>query len=282
MNDPKAVLLHGIHTLHTMDPSADGGGEGHVLPTLAELESWTPIQDAAVLVAGGVIQEVGPFAELEQRVSKAQRRDLGGVMLVPGLIDGHTHPAFATTRAEEFDWRSKGVSYIEIAERGGGILSSVRAVRAASEEQLTLKVVDHFQRMLAHGTVACEAKSGYGLTVEDELKSLRCIQAASALTGMEVFPTFLGAHMVPEEFREDPDGWVSVLCEEGLPAAKEAGLARAADVFIEGHALNLERSTRYLHRAKELGFGLRVHADQFESLGGVELAVELGAESVYH
>ena len=136
--------------------------------------------------------------------------------------------------------------------------------------------------MQSHGTAACEAKSGYGLTVADELKSLRAIRAAADETGMAVFPTFLGAHAIPEEHRQDPDAWVDCLCDEALPAVVESGLARAADVFIEGHAFSLARAEKYLQCAADLGLALRVHVDQFEDLGGTEMAVGLGAESVDH
>jgi len=273
---PCQLQYQGISELHTMD-------SGLLRAVRAdELESLKVIKDAAVVVDSGVITAIGGIEEITAAYSPEKTIDLGGQLLVPGLIDAHTHPAFVVGRAEEFDWRAAGISYVEIAKRGGGILSSVAAVRAASEEQLTQKVVEHFQRMQACGTVACEAKSGYGLTVADELKSLRAIAAAAAHTKMEVFPTFLGAHMIPQEHKEQPDRWLEILCEEGLPAAKDSGLARAADVFVESHALNLERSSRYLVRAKELGFALRIHADQFEALGAVDLGVELEAESVDH
>ncbi len=258
----------------------DAGSVGVI--AAADLESLPVIRDAAVAVLDGKVSALGPEPELRSQWQGKEVVDCGGGLLVPGLVDAHTHPAFAAERAEEFDWRAQGLSYLEIAERGGGILSSVRAVRQASEVELTAKVISHFQRMQAHGTVACEAKSGYGLSLEDELKSLRAIRAASTATGMEVFPTFLGAHMVPEEYANQKDQYVELLCQEVLPAVWEQGLARAADVFIEEHAFSLLRAERYLNSARDLGFALRVHSDQFVNVGGTELAVSLGAECVDH
>jgi imidazolonepropionase len=171
---------------------------------------------------------------------------------------------------------------MEIAAAGGGILSSVRSVRAASEAELTAAVARNFRRMLRHGTTTCEAKSGYGLSLADERKSLRAIRAAAAQTGMTALPTFLGAHAVPEEFHGRAEKYLDLLCQEALPAMREEHLARAADVYIEDGAFSVAQARRYLERARDLGFALRVHADQFSTLGGVELAVELAAESVDH
>jgi len=270
------LLLHGASAVVTLDP----GGPEPVPP--AELGGLPVHAAGAVAVLDGKVAAVGPEEELRRSWRPERCLDAAGGLVVPAFVDGHTHPAFAAGRAEEFDWRAEGISYVEIAQRGGGILSSVRAVREASEEQLTACVAGHFRRMIRHGTGSCEAKSGYGLSTEEELKSLRAIRAAAAATGMTVFPTFLGAHMVPMEHREAPDRYVDILCQESLPAVRESGLARAADVFIEGHAFDLDRSRRYLERAKELGFSLRVHAEQFEVLGGAALAAELGAECADH
>ncbi|HBF23386.1 MAG TPA: imidazolonepropionase [Planctomycetes bacterium] len=240
------------------------------------------LEGDGLVIGRGKVLETGEASSLRECWDARSELDVACGVVAPGFVDAHVHPAFAEGRAGEFSLRSQGADYQEIAAAGGGILSSVRAVRGLSEEELSRKVADHFRRMRCHGTTACEAKSGYGLTVEEELKSLRAIAFAAEATGMEVFPTFLGAHAVPEEHRENPDDWIDELCDKGLPAVAESGLARAADVFIEGIAFNLDRSRRYLEKAKEVGLALRVHADQFEALGGVELAVELGAESVDH
>ena len=269
-------LLGGASRVYTLD----SGGAGLPLPDqLAELPV---VEGGAVAVSSGRIEAVGPEAELRRQFRPRREASAEGGIVVPGFVDAHTHPAFARGRAEEFDWRAQGLDYVEIAKRGGGILSSVRAVRESSEEELQRRIEAHFRRMQKHGTTACEAKSGYGLSTEDELKSLRAIRAAAEATGMAVYPTFLGAHMIPEEHRDEPDRYLDVLCEESLPAVAEAELARAADVYVEAHAFDLTRSRRYLERAAELGFALRVHAEQFECLGGARLAVELGAECADH
>lgn len=236
----------------------------------------------AVAVGGGRILALGGEAELLGAHPQARRIRLPGGLLAPGFVDAHVHPAFAGGRAAEFAMKCAGKSYPEIAAAGGGIRASARAVHAADEETLAAHIGNHFRRMLRHGTTCCEAKSGYGLALAEELKSLRAIRTAAAATGMEALPTFLGAHAVPEEFAGRADDFVDRLIAEGLPAVREQGLARAADVFIEEGAFTLAQARRFLEAAAEQGFALRVHADQFSALGGVELAVELGAESVDH
>lgn len=233
-------------------------------------------------VSAGKVLAVGDEHELRRCYEPAHTEDAQGLLGLPGFIDAHTHPAFAIGRAQEFDWRAEGLDYLEIAARGGGIHSSVAAVRETSEEQLTATVAAHFRRMQRHGTTSCEAKSGYGLNLHDERKSLRAIHAAAQMTGMNVRATCLAAHMVPKEHQEHPERYLDLLCEEILPELREQGLAEAADVFIEQGAFDLASGRRYLERAKQLGFGLRVHADQFHALGGTELAAELEAESVDH
>lgn len=251
----------------------------------SEVVSWdpqAPTNSDAVVVVDGKIAEVGVEQELRERWQPFDEVNAFGGVIAPGFIDGHVHPVFAVGRAEEFDWRAQGVDYLEIAARGGGILSSVRNVRAADPEDLFDVVCAHLRRMRHHGTTAMEGKSGYGLSTEHELKSLQILARAGDAVGMEVFPTFLGAHMFPEEYRDNQEGYLDLLCNEMLPAVKEQGIARAADIFIEQGAFNVGQARRYCERALELGFKLRIHADQFHQIGGVELAVELGAECVDH
>lgn len=236
----------------------------------------------ALLVSGGRIRALGARAVLRRQHPAAIPRELSGGLLSPGFVDAHVHPAFAAGRAAEFGLKCAGKSYQEIAAAGGGIRASARALREASEDELAARIGNHFRRMERHGTTCCEAKSGYGLSVAEELKSLRAIRAAAAATGMEALPTFLGAHAVPEEFAGRADAYLDLLLAEALPRVREERLARAVDVFIEEGAFSLPQARRYLEAARELGFALRVHADQFRALGGVELAVELGAESVDH
>lgn len=247
--------------------------------------SWddaAPADADALLIDEGKVVAVGHAATLRETWEPQEELDAAGGLVVPGLIDAHVHPVFAVGRAEEFDWRAEGVEYLEIARRGGGILSSVRNVRATEPADLLPTVRKHLQRMRRHGTICFEGKSGYGLSTEAELKSLQVLADAAAAEGMELFATFLGAHMVPEEHREDPERYLDLLCEEMLPAVKEQGIARAADIFIEEGAFSAAQARRYCTRARELGFALRIHADQFHEIGGTQLAVEMEAESVDH
>ncbi|MDA0666955.1 MAG: imidazolonepropionase [Planctomycetota bacterium] len=254
----------------------------HHAGSVVTWDSGTSTQADALVIDQGKVVAVGLESELRGAWNPVSELDAGGGLVVPGFVDAHVHPVFAVGRAEEFDWRAEGVEYLEIAKRGGGILSSVRNVRAASEEDLLAKVRSHFRRMRRHGTTACEGKSGYGLSVESELKSLKVMQQAAEAEGMPLYATFLGAHMFPQEHREDPQRYMDILCEEMLPAVKEQGIARAADIFIEEGAFNATQARRYCARAKELGFALRIHADQFHEIGGTQLAVEMEAECVDH
>ncbi|MDP6964005.1 MAG: imidazolonepropionase [Planctomycetota bacterium] len=236
----------------------------------------------SVVIADGKIVAIGLHQELKAQWHPDQDIDAQGLLLAPGFVDGHTHPAFATGRAEEFDWRAEGADYLEIAKRGGGILSSVAHVRDASLEHMAAVCTLNFKRMLKHGTTTCEAKSGYGLDLESELKSLEAIRIGAERSSITVVPTFLGAHMIPLEHRDNPQDYVDKLCTEILPAVKQQGIAQAADIFIEEGAFNIEQARQYCEAAVDNGFKLRIHADQFNNLGGVELACEFGAQSVDH
>ena len=238
------------------------------------------LEGGGAAVKDGRVAGVGPEAELRARFEAAEVLEVGGGMIVPGFVDAHTHPIFGATREEEFGKRCRGVDYVTIAREGGGILSSVRSLRATSEDDLTHLVAGRLRAFLALGTTTLEAKSGYGLSREDELKSLRALRRAAGEVPVTVSPTFLGAHEVPPEFREDPDAYVESLVFEMLPAAR--GLADSADVFLEAHVFDLEQGRRILAAARDLGYRLRVHVDELSPLGGTELAVELGAASADH
>jgi len=268
------LLIGGAAELATPLGSSGRGG--------AELGRIAVVPGGAVAVRGERIVAVGPEVELAARFAPARRLDARGGTIVPGFVDAHTHPVFAGTREEEFEQRTQGLSYLEIAQRGGGILSSVRGVRAASEEELLQRLLVRLARFLALGTTTVEAKSGYGLSLVDERKSLRVIAAANRLQPVECVPTFLGAHAVPEEFRADRAGYVARLVEELLPAIAAEHLAEYFDVFTEAHTFDLADTRRLFTRARELGFGLRVHADQLTPLGGAELAAEFGCASADH
>jgi len=268
------LLIGGAAELATPLGRAGRGG--------AELGRIQLVSGGAVAVRGERIVAVGPEAELAARFAPARRLDARGGTLVPGFVDAHTHPVFAGTREAEFEQRTRGLSYLEIARAGGGILASVRGVRAASEEELLARLLSRLERFLAAGTTTIEAKSGYGLSLADELKSLAVIARANASQPIECVPTFLGAHDVPEEHRADRARYVALLCEEMLPAVAERGLAEYFDVFTEAHTFDLADTRRLFLRARELGFGLRLHADQLSALGGAELAAEFGCASADH
>lgn len=247
-----------------------------------ELERILVAPGGAVAVRAERIVAVGPEHELIARYAPARRLDARGGTLVPGFVDAHTHPVFAGTREEEFEQRTRGLTYLDIARAGGGILSSVRGVRAASEEELLTRLLVRLERFLALGTTTLEAKSGYGLSLQDELKSLAVIARANQLQPVECVATFLGAHDVPEEHRGARARYVALLCEEMLPAVAERQLAEYFDVFTEAHTFDLADTRRLFTRARELGFGLRIHADQLSALGGAELAAEFGCASADH
>jgi imidazolonepropionase len=232
------------------------------------------IEDAYVLCgADGRIAAVGAMRDLGATGGDIEELDARGLCAVPGLVDCHTHPAFGGDRVDEFSLRAGGASYEELHAGGGGILSTVRATRAAGEDGLRSAVAEHAAWMLAHGTTTWEGKSGYGLDLETELVSLRAVRAAGGS------PTWLGAHAVPPEYG-DADAYLDFALAEVLPEA--AQVADAADVFLERGAFDAAQSRRYLEACKEAGLALRLHGDQFTESGAVPLAVELGARSVDH
>jgi imidazolonepropionase len=238
-----------------------------------ELGAVDVTEDAYVLCADGRIEAVGRMRDLDALDGEVEELDGRGLCAVPGLVDCHTHACFAGDRVEEFSLRAAGASYEELHAAGGGILATVRATRAAGEDGLRQALRRHRGWMLRAGTTTFEAKSGYGLDRETELASLRAIRDAGGV------PTFLGAHAVPPEF-DSADEYLEWLLREVL--ADAAGLAEAADVFVERGAFEVEQARRYLGEARRQGLALRLHADQFTEAGGVELAIELGARSVDH
>jgi imidazolonepropionase len=231
------------------------------------------LEDAYVLCAEGRIERVGRMRDLGRLDGEIEELDGRGLAAIPGLVDCHTHACFAGDRAEEFSLRAGGAGYEELHAAGGGILSTVRATRAAGEVELREAVRRHRGWMLRWGTTTFEAKSGYGLDVETELASLRAIATEGGI------PTYLGLHTVPPE-HDDAEAYVDFVIAEVLPRA--AKLAEAADVFLERGAFNAAQARRYLEAARDHGLALRLHADQFTEAAGVELAIELGARSVDH
>jgi imidazolonepropionase len=238
-----------------------------------------------VLCRDSKIACVGSREEIEREVGSleaAQQIDAKGGTLVPGFVDPHTHLPWAGSREEEFSQRLAGKTYMEIAAEGGGILSTVRATREASEADLIGGVLDRLDLMLAHGTTTAEAKSGYGLTLDDELKQLGAIRRASEKHPVDLVPTLLAAHETPPEYRKDRERYLDIVCQEIIPATSEADLARFCDVFCEEGVFTAEESHRVLTAGVQNGLAPRLHADEFVDSGGAALAAELKALSADH
>ena len=239
----------------------------------------------AVAVVGDRIAAVGPEDALAARWPDAARVDCDGMLLTPGLVDSHTHALFGRPRFEEQELRAAGVPYMEIARRGGGIHASVRDLRARSEAELVALALPRLERLASHGTTTVEIKSGYGLTLDDEVKTLRAIRTLQARLPLRLVPTWLGAHELPLEWRARPDGrreYLRLLVEEMLPTVVGEGLARFADVFCEPGVYSAEESRVLLEAARKAGLGIKLHADELAHGGGAELAVALGAASADH
>ncbi len=253
------------------------------------------LRGGAVAISGEQIVAVGDTLDLLTLADAHTRKlDARGKIVLPGFVDAHTHVVFAGGRANEFEMRLQGATYLDIQRAGGGIMSTVRATRIASLDDLVAQTRARLDAMLAHGTTTAEVKTGYGLDTANELKMLDVIDALNAGHAMDLVPTFLGAHVVPEEFKERGDEYVELVVSEMLPKARDWRLEIAksnlqspisnlyCDVFCDDGAFTLTQTRKILTRAKELGFGLRVHADEFANLGAATLAAELGAASADH
>jgi imidazolonepropionase len=240
------------------------------------------ISGGASVLREGRIDWIGPTASLPELPAHAEILDATGKTVLPGLIDSHTHLLFAGWREDEFEQRLRGVSYQEIAARGGGINATVERVRQASKEELKRLARSRLDDLLCFGVTTVEVKSGYGLTLADEVKCLEAIADLNAEGPLELVPTFLGAHAVPPEFRGDRDGYLHLLVDEMLPEVARLRLAEFCDVFCETGVFSVGESERILRRARELGLGLKLHADELTPLGGAELASRLGAVSADH
>lgn len=248
-----------------------------------EMRELSIIEDGAMLVSGPLIKRVGRRDEIESLIDEnCEVIDASGRILLPGFVDAHTHPVFAGNRADEFEERASGATYQEIAARGGGIRSSVRRTRAATLDELIAAGRRYAHWFLRTGTTTIEAKSGYGLTLEDELKLLRAIRQLDEETPLSYVPTFLGAHDIPEEYAARREDYIKLLTEEMLPRVAEEKLAEFCDVFREEKVFTLEESKRVLTAARASGLALRVHADQLSLSGGAELAAKLRATTADH
>lgn len=242
------------------------------------------VEDGALAVKDGRIVWLGPAEEAPDDIFRepAETVDLEGGWATPGLVDAHTHLVFGGTRADEFALRLAGASYEEIARAGGGILSTVRATRRASVEDLVASGVGRLSRMIDHGLTTVEIKSGYGLDLDTEVRMLRAAREIRERSGVTVRTTILGAHAVPPEYRDDRAGYLDMVCAELIPTVVEERLAQAVDAFCESIAFSVEECERVLGVGAEHGLSLRLHADQLEDGGGAALAARMGARSADH
>jgi len=242
-----------------------------------------PVLDrASVAVDGGRIRAVGPAKRIAGLFRGHRRLDGRGRTLTPGFVDSHTHIVFAGDRAGEFEERCRGVPYERIAAAGGGIRATVRATRAASEEELVALARPRLERMVRLGATTIEIKSGYGLELDTELRMLRAVRTLAAESPARLVATFMGAHEIPDEYRSDRGGYIDLLCETMAPAVAEAGLAEFQDVFCERGVFTPEESRRILEAGKPLGLRPKVHADELAPSGGSEVAAAVGAASADH
>jgi imidazolonepropionase len=274
------MLIHSASQLLTVAGGPQRGGD------LGQLRL---ILDGAILVTGEQIVAVGTTAELLAAYPHEPRLDAAGRVVMPGFVDPHTHAIWAGDRAAEFELRSQGKTYLEILAAGGGILATVHETRRAQVEDLVTQTAARLWTLLAHGTTTAEVKTGYGLEIQAELRLLEALRRLRAVSPVELAITFLGAHAIAPEYKDNPDGYTQLICAEMLPAVKawwEAKMPGEAlpfvDVFCETGAFNLGQSRRILKTAKGAGFRLKIHADEFDNLGGASLAVELGAVSADH
>lgn len=260
------------------------------LATLKETKIWESpdlcnlgtIKHGAIAVNEDKIVEVDKTSTIEQRYKSDTTIDASKKLVTPGFIDAHSHVVFAGTREEEFELRLQGSSYLEILAKGGGILKTVTETRKASKEQLVENARKTVNNMLQHGTTTLEAKSGYGLTTEDEIK---CLEAAKTLNDdsqIDIVSTFLGAHAVPPEYKSKPDEYVSLIIEEMIPKITKMKLAEFCDVFCEHGVFNIKQSKSILETGKEFGLKPKVHADELTRMGGAELAASVNASSADH
>ena len=271
------LLILGAAQVVTVD-----GGRSATKRGAREMNDLRVIEDGAIAVKRGKIAAVGSTNEILRTWRGLRRIHCRGRVILPGFVDAHTHPVFARTRDDEFAMRCRGADYEEILAAGGGIHASARALREKSVVELARDVRTRFDSMLRHGTVAAEAKSGYGLTLESELASLKAIRRAAHRHPIHAVRTFLGAHVVPQEYARKRKAYIDLVVNEMLPRVAKQKLASFCDVFVEKGAFSVTEARRILKAGKKLGLGAKVHADQFRDSGGARLAAELRAVSVEH
>ena len=271
------LLIHNIGLLATPEGTAAKAGE--------EQGKIRALKDAWVLCEDGLVKEIGEgdgWKPIMESSADLNVLDVGGSLVTPGLIDAHTHLVFGGFRQNELGLKLHGATYLDILAAGGGILSTVKATRAATEEELYDKALDALNEMLTLGVTSAEAKSGYGLDRETELKQLRVIRQLGEDHPMDIRSTFLGAHALPEEYKDDRDAFVDFICYDMIPEVAEAGLADFCDVFCEKGVFTAEESRRILETGIKFGLPAKIHADEIEAIGGSELTAELGAISAEH
>lgn len=280
----------------TRDQTDDAGRLDLVVHSAAELVSYADHEgierheDGAVAVVDGVVAAVGSTEQVTRDYPAENATasiDASGQTVVPGFVDPHTHAVFAGDRSDEFEAKLRGKTYQEILAEGGGILRTVRATREASTEQLTENLLGHLDVMLAHGSTTVEVKSGYGLDVDTELRMLEAMERADAQHAVDVVPTFMGAHAVPEAYGDgasvgSTDEYVDHVIDDQLPAVAEQGIAEFCDVFTETGVFDVEQSRRVLEAGIEYGLTPKVHAEELSHIGGTKLAAEVGAASADH
>ena len=272
---PSLAILHASQLVTLAGPARARYGK--------ELGGLGIIPDGGLLAANGRITHIGKTPEIEKLCQRdTEVVDARGCAVLPGFVDAHTHLVFAGNRLEDFESRARGETYEQIANRGGGIQTTVQATRAASEEDLFALAKGRASWFLKNGTTTIEAKSGYGLTLKDELKILRVIRRVGTETPLETVPTFLGAHAFPAEFRENHGGYTSLIIDKMLPAIGEEKLAEYCDIFCEQNYFDVDDSRRILTAAKQHGLKLRMHVDQLTNSGGATLAADLAAITADH
>ncbi|WP_134704653.1 imidazolonepropionase [Ammoniphilus sp. YIM 78166] len=276
----EAIYIKNANQLITVSGASQAPKKGRQMSELGIIEN------GGLVLRDGVIAFVGPREEAERYIDSLSVEpfvlDATGKIVTPGLVDPHTHVVFAGSREQEWEKRLQGASYMEILQQGGGILFTTKQTRAASEEQLFEESKKRLDRFLLYGVTTLEAKSGYGLTVEDELKQLRVARQLDQRHPVDVVSTFMGAHAVPIEYQSDPEAYVSLVIDVMLPKVAQEGLAEFCDVFCEKGVFTVEQSERILEAGKKAGLKPKIHADEIVPFGGAELAAWVGAVSADH
>lgn len=265
------LLIKNIGQLATATGNVAKGGE--------EQSNITVLYDVCIAIESGKITYIG---DIKNAPKCKEELDAEGKLVTSGLVDCHTHLVFDGWRQNELPLKLKGASYIEILKSGGGILSTVENTRKASKEKLTKRATEFLDEMIKHGTTTCEAKSGYGLTVEDEIKQMEVVNELEGISKVQLVSTFMGAHAVPSEYKDNREEYIKLICEEMIPITAKNKLARYCDIFCESAVFTVEESRKILETAKSYGLKIKIHADEIDCIGGSELAGEIGAISAEH